>query len=307
MLRCKVYQDGDLQTEVEIDEEVIKVGKLKSSHLYLDGDGVARMHAVIERQGDNEYQLIDLGSFNGSQLNGEKIDKIAMLTREGTLRFGSFEVKYEIVDEPAKRQSRDDPSHHQKMLSSLIAELERVDPEAAKQSRNLEVHWFSLNDQRKREWLKLLVRGIREGRATNELVQRKRVATMMNLGMEGIEKVFELSQEEALVAAHEMLLDMAMSKQALTMLDSMGFLEAMREALEKMPESQRTEALNEYEMFNGAHVQLVDRLQTAIVAGTSILPLYLSRAGGREATEADRAQWKAAFDQITKAKANGAN
>ena len=165
----------------------------------------------------------------------------------------------------------------------------------------MEDRWPFLPEQRRREWLRLLIQGIREGRATNELVQRKRVATMMNLGLEGIEAIFKLSQEEALAGAHEMLLNMALSKQALTMLDSLGFLKAMRDAMEKLPEDQKSEATQEYEMLSSAHAQLIDRLQNDIVAGTSMLPAYLSRAGGREATEQDRAQWKAAFEQVKKA------
>jgi len=332
MLRFKVYQDGDFQRELEVDEEVIKIGKLRGAHLCLDGDGVARMHAVIEHNDEGEYRLIDLGSFKGSMLNGEKIEKNTVLPSEGTLRFGSFEVKYEIAaatapvfeDPPSKldelisqyenatsrikertQERAQEKGHHWDLLQSLIAELKRVDPDAAGHAEKMQAVWPMHSDQRRREWLRLLVRGIREARAMEKMFQRKRVATMMNLGVEGIEKVFSLSQEEALVGAHEMLLDMAMSKQALTMLDSMGFLKAMKDAIEKLPEPQKSEAVAEHRMFSSAHAQLVDRLQNAIVAGTSMLPIYLSRAGGREATDEDRAQWRAAFDEITKAnKAN---
>lgn len=326
-LRFRVFQDGDFREELHLDHEVIKIGKLRSSHLHLDGDGVARMHAVIERTTTGVFRLIDLGSFKGSELNGTKIDKNTELPPEGTMRFGSFEVKYEIVDVQPKEEleepvpsktledvinninnrveklsrSEEDKEHHRELLKSLLAELQRVDPEAAKSAAKIEAMWSFHEDKRKREWLRLVIRGIREGREMDKLFHRKRVATMMNLGLEGIEEVFTMSPEEALSAAHETLLDMAMSKQALAMLDSMGFLKAMQNGIEQLPAAQHAEATKEYEMVAGVHAKLVDRFQNTIVAGTSLLPLYMSRAGGREVTEADRAQWKAAFEQIKKA------
>lgn len=307
-LKAKVYQDGEFIEEVVLCEDVIKIGKLRSSHLHLDGDGVGRMHAVLEQQGDGGFKLIDLGSREGSLLNGEPAGrKPTLLPPTGTLKFGSFQVGYEILDastvEPAAKGrsvGASDPNHHLSLFKSLLKELEKTDTEAAAAAAKAEPLWPSRSDHRKREWLRLMITSIREARETTKLFQRKRVATMMNLGPEGIEEIFKLSPDEALRGAQQALMDMASSKAALEMLDSMSLLKEMKEALTKVPEPQKGHAEQEVALVSSAHEKLVDLLQTNIVAGTSLLPLYLSRAGGREATEEERAQWRAAFNMMKK-------
>ena len=72
-LRFQIFRGDDLIREEVIGETVIKVGKLNSSHLRLDDDSVSRMHAVIEVNGPDDIQVIDLGSSHGTLVNGEKI------------------------------------------------------------------------------------------------------------------------------------------------------------------------------------------------------------------------------------------
>ena len=45
-----------------LTQDVIKIGKLDSSHLKLDDDGVSRMHSVVEVSASGEVFVIDLGS-----------------------------------------------------------------------------------------------------------------------------------------------------------------------------------------------------------------------------------------------------
>jgi len=61
-----------------LTEAVIKIGKLASSHLRLDDESVSRMHAVLEVNGPDELQLIDLGSTRGTLVNGERIAKASL-------------------------------------------------------------------------------------------------------------------------------------------------------------------------------------------------------------------------------------
>ncbi len=56
-------------------QDIIKVGKLPSSHLRIDDDNVSRMHAVIEVTGPDEIFIIDLGSASGTIVNGKKVNK----------------------------------------------------------------------------------------------------------------------------------------------------------------------------------------------------------------------------------------
>ena len=59
----------------QLEQDIIKVGKLPSSHLRIDDDNVSRMHAVIEVTGPDEVFIIDLGSASGTIVNGKKVNK----------------------------------------------------------------------------------------------------------------------------------------------------------------------------------------------------------------------------------------
>ena len=91
-LSFKIYYGDQLVDTQELSQDVIKIGKLKSSHLCLDDDSVARMHAVIEVSGD-EVRVIDLGSSAGTVLNGQQIDKNSVLSDGDTLVFGPYRLE----------------------------------------------------------------------------------------------------------------------------------------------------------------------------------------------------------------------
>jgi TonB family protein len=90
-IRFQVYKGDQLVRDETLNEPVIKVGKLASSHLRLDDETVSRMHAVVEITGPGEIQLIDLGSTRGTMVNGERINK-AILKSGDQILFGDARV-----------------------------------------------------------------------------------------------------------------------------------------------------------------------------------------------------------------------
>jgi hypothetical protein len=95
-LAIKVFHGDQLVDTQTLSQDVIKIGKLKSSHLCLDDETVARMHAVIEVSGD-EVRVIDLGSATGTTLNGARIDKNAALGDGDVLTFGPYRLEVGFV------------------------------------------------------------------------------------------------------------------------------------------------------------------------------------------------------------------
>lgn len=63
--------------EYPMVERVIKIGRVASSHVRLEHDQVARIHAVLENA-DGALTLIDLGASAGTQVNGEAVVKRAL-------------------------------------------------------------------------------------------------------------------------------------------------------------------------------------------------------------------------------------
>jgi TonB family protein len=74
-LTFQIYKGDQLLRTETLNQDIIKVGKLASSHLRLDDESVSRMHAVIEVTGPDEIYIIDLGSNRGTVVNGQKVNK----------------------------------------------------------------------------------------------------------------------------------------------------------------------------------------------------------------------------------------
>src|SRR3954463_6322844 len=90
-LKFQIYRGDELVREEVLNQDVIKVGKLASSHLRIDDETVSRMHAVIEIGGADEVSLIDLGSTRGTTVNGERISKTRLQSGD-EITFGDARV-----------------------------------------------------------------------------------------------------------------------------------------------------------------------------------------------------------------------
>jgi len=91
-IRFEVWRDDQLVDATTLNQTVIKIGRLPSSHLRIDDESVARMHAVLEVQGDH-LRLVDLGSSTGSSINGQRVEKSASVQLGDALSFGPFQVR----------------------------------------------------------------------------------------------------------------------------------------------------------------------------------------------------------------------
>jgi hypothetical protein len=102
-----IYQGGQLVRSETLAQDVIKIGKLDSSHLKLDDDGVSRMHSVVEVSPAGEVFVIDLGSATGTIVNGQRVSKIQLQTGD-QLQFGNTVVAVEIGEAGAYDEAADE-------------------------------------------------------------------------------------------------------------------------------------------------------------------------------------------------------
>ncbi len=101
-LRFQIFHGDELLREEVIGEPVIKVGKLPSSHLRLDDESVSRMHAVIEVNGPDDIQVIDLGSTHGTLVNGDKVARTRIKPGD-EIAFGHLRVVVSFADDEATK------------------------------------------------------------------------------------------------------------------------------------------------------------------------------------------------------------
>jgi TonB family protein len=74
-LTLKVYKGEKLIASKDYDRDLIKIGRLSSAHLCLDDEKVSRIHAVIDVGQDGAMFVTDMGSIEGTYLNGKRVTK----------------------------------------------------------------------------------------------------------------------------------------------------------------------------------------------------------------------------------------
>src|SRR5687768_2156658 len=74
----KVHRGGELVDTQVFERDIIKIGRLASAHLRLEDTKVSRIHAVIDIANGNEVSIIDMGSAEGTRVNGEKVSRVRL-------------------------------------------------------------------------------------------------------------------------------------------------------------------------------------------------------------------------------------
>lgn len=73
------------------------LGRAPANHVVLPDERVSRRHAIIHAQADEEeeqFWLVDLGSSNGSYLNGRRVTQPVRLQENDTIQIGPFQLQF---------------------------------------------------------------------------------------------------------------------------------------------------------------------------------------------------------------------
>ncbi len=77
-ITLKVFRGSELVRTEQFNREIIKIGRLASAHLCLDDEKISRIHSVIEVAPDGAISIIDMGSAEGTFVNGKKVSRGAL-------------------------------------------------------------------------------------------------------------------------------------------------------------------------------------------------------------------------------------
>jgi pSer/pThr/pTyr-binding forkhead associated (FHA) protein len=103
----RVFRNGKEIAARALDKDLVTLGKHSSCDVVLDAEGIARLHALIERSPFGRgYRVSNLCWIGAVYLNGEKISR-AGLQLGDTLTIGEFEVRV-TPEGPAPRPIIDD-------------------------------------------------------------------------------------------------------------------------------------------------------------------------------------------------------
>ena len=106
MARIVQLLDGVAAAQFEIDKSVFRIGRAADSDIYIEDAAVSSRHCEIESepeapQGPVRYHIRDLGSTNGTFVNGDRVEA-RRLVHDDVIRVGLKSFKF--IDEQHQAQ-----------------------------------------------------------------------------------------------------------------------------------------------------------------------------------------------------------
>jgi hypothetical protein len=72
----------------------VVIGRSRECDIRLDDGNVSRRHVELVREGPSEWVLVDLGSTNGTEVNGRKVQRRTVLDDGDRITIGSTELVF---------------------------------------------------------------------------------------------------------------------------------------------------------------------------------------------------------------------
>src|SRR5262245_32611298 len=93
MVNLMIYQDGTYRVH-ELTGDLTMIGRAPLNHIVIENPVVSAQHAMVLKIGDS-YQLKDLNSTNGTQINGMFVSDTDTDLKDGDeIRFGTVRAVF---------------------------------------------------------------------------------------------------------------------------------------------------------------------------------------------------------------------
>jgi len=100
------------------------IGRSSANQVSLkDDSSVSRQHALIRRQGEDEFSLIDLGSANGTCLNGKLMVGPTVLRNGDLIRIGETILRFEMEGAAAGALSPEQTVYERTMMAIRMSTM----------------------------------------------------------------------------------------------------------------------------------------------------------------------------------------
>ncbi|MGE0767206.1 MAG: FHA domain-containing protein [Hyphomicrobiaceae bacterium] len=93
------------------------LGRSATNDVIIEDGKVSRRHALLHRQDDTEYWVIDLGSGNGTYLNGRRVIQPTRLSNGDTLQLGDHSLSFHQIAVRPISEPRANPISAQTIIS----------------------------------------------------------------------------------------------------------------------------------------------------------------------------------------------
>ncbi|HXX94652.1 MAG TPA: FHA domain-containing protein [Planctomycetota bacterium] len=115
-----ILKEGKAPQTLQLSQDVITFGRSKENVVIIRSIKASRHHAKIERIGGT-YQITDLGSGNGTRVNGEKVDFQALKAGD-EIKIGDAVLTLKSIDDAVDADAESSPSEQPTEEISLDAE-----------------------------------------------------------------------------------------------------------------------------------------------------------------------------------------
>src|SRR5690242_6451888 len=92
---------GEQARRLELGDTPVQVGRLAGNTLVLEDNLISRKHCIFSRAGE-QYTVQDLGSANGTYVNGERIAQGAILQTGDVISVGRFQIRFIDESQPIR-------------------------------------------------------------------------------------------------------------------------------------------------------------------------------------------------------------
>ena len=111
------------------------IGRDSNNHLIIREPWISRNHAIIQKTKEHKFRISDLGSSNGSYVNGQRIKGSVILGNHAQIFLGRTKIEfhspsnlsYSEVDERKHNETVTSMFHKRHLLSAIVVELCDVD------------------------------------------------------------------------------------------------------------------------------------------------------------------------------------
>ena len=97
--RVQLSLKGRLLSEVAFVGSQLRIGRMRENDVVVNNLAVSRFHATLRREGD-ALILEDLGSENGTQLNGERVSGSVPVGADDVIQLGKYELRVVLESGP---------------------------------------------------------------------------------------------------------------------------------------------------------------------------------------------------------------
>jgi pSer/pThr/pTyr-binding forkhead associated (FHA) protein len=105
---------------IEVIKEITLVGRREECDLRLDHKSISKMHCILVKT-DGLLLVRDLGSTNGTRVNGQRVRRAALLPND---QISIASCKYRVQLGPGEPPARSD-EHTQRLEAGEVAEMVR--------------------------------------------------------------------------------------------------------------------------------------------------------------------------------------